>query len=374
MLIGVPRERKLEEGRVGLTPASVRELVRHGHEVIVEKEAGEGIGADDGEYVAAGAVLARDAAKVFRSAGMIVKVEEPLPEECAMLRPEQILFAQLNLASDAPLAEALVRSGAVCIGYETISDATGGYPILGPLSEIAGRLAVQEAGHYLTKTYGRGLLVGGLPGTTPARVVILGAGVAGSSAAQAAIATGAEVVVLDRSTEALRRVESRFGARVLTVPSTPANIEQQVLPADIVIGAAREPGLVTPKLVSGELVSRMKKGSVVVDLAIDLGGCFETSHPTTHGDPTYLVNFVVHYCVPNLPGAVPRTASEALNHVVLPYVLRVAERGWRTAMEEDPHLLDGLNVALGKVTHPAVARAIGRVFTPPADLPGGAPH
>jgi alanine dehydrogenase len=366
MLIGVPREIKNNEYRVGLTPSSVRELGAQGHTVLVEAGAGAGIGAGDDDYVRAGATLVPEAAEVFARAEMIVKVKEPQAQERAMLREGQILFTYLHLAPDPSQAADLVSSGAVCLAYETVTQPGGGLPLLAPMSEVAGRMAVQAGAHHLEKAQGgMGVLLGGVPGVGPARLVILGAGVVGANAAQIAIGTGAEVVVVDRSLEALRRIDQRFGARVMTLYSTQDNLEQQILAADLVVGAVLIPGAASPKLVPRALLSGMKKGAVIVDVAIDQGGCFETSQPTTHADPTYVVDGVVHYCVANMPGAVPRTSTYALNNATLPFVLQIARLGWRAAIKTDPHLMAGLNIALGKVTHKAVARDLGYDFTHP---------
>jgi alanine dehydrogenase len=359
MLIGVPREIKSQEYRVGLTPASVRELTGHGHEVLVEHDAGSGINTADGVYAAAGASIAGDAAEVFARAQMIVKVKEPQAAERRLLRAGQILFTYLHLAPDPQQAEDLVKSGAICIAYETVTAAGGGLPLLAPMSEVAGRMSVQAGAHCLEKTQGgMGVLLGGVTGVAPAKIVILGAGVVGSNAAQIAAGSGAQVVVLDRNIDALRRIESRLGARVTTVFANRDNIERHVLSADLVIGAVLIPGAAAPKLVSRQLVSAMKPGAAIVDVAIDQGGCFETSRPTTHADPIYVVDGVVHYCVANMPGGVPRTSTYALNNATLPYVLMLADHGYRQALQEDIHLRAGLNVYAGKITCREVADAL----------------
>jgi alanine dehydrogenase len=369
MLIGLPKEIKNHEYRVGLTPSSVRELVAHGHQVLVQRTAGAGIGASDEDYQRAGATLADDAAAVFAKAEMIVKVKEPQAVERRMLREGQILFTYLHLAPDPEQAADLVKSGAICIAYETVTQPNGGLPLLAPMSEVAGRMAVQAGAHHLEKAHGGlGVLLGGVPGVPPAKTVILGAGVVGTNAAQIAVGTGAQVVVIDKSLDALRRIDHQFGARVQTVYSNRDNIEREVLSADVVIGGVLIPGASAPKLVTREMVARMKKGAVVVDVAIDQGGCFETSHATTHAEPTYLVDGVVHYCVANMPGAVPRTSAYALNNATLPFTLQLADLGWRAALKANPHLLNGLNVAAGKVTNEPVAQALGYGFTPPASM------
>ena len=360
MRIGVPKEIKNHEYRVGLTPASVRELVAHGHQVLVQREAGSAIGLDDALYQAAGAELADTAQVVFERAGMIVKVKEPQPAECAMLRPGQILYTYLHLAPDPGQTAALIKSGAVCIAYETITGPGGGLPLLAPMSEVAGRMAIQAGATYLEKEHGgRGLLLGGVPGVAPAHVVIIGAGVVGTNALQMAVGLGARVTVLDKSVDRLRQLDLVFGNRISTVYSTAASIEEAVLDADLVVGGVLVPGAAAPKLVTRSHVSRMKKGAVVVDVAIDQGGCFETSHATTHADPTYLVDGVVHYCVANMPGAVARTSTFALNNATIGPALALADKGWKAALRDNEHLRNGLNICQGQVTYEAVARALG---------------
>ncbi len=360
MLIGVPKEIKNHEYRVGLTPASVRELVHHGHAVRVQAGAGAGIGAADADYLAAGATIAADAAEVFAQAEMIVKVKEPQAAERAMLRPDQVLFTYLHLAPDPEQCRDLVASGAVCIAYETVTDRSGGLPLLAPMSEVAGRLAVQAGAYCLERAHGgMGVLLGGVAGVPPARILILGAGVVGSNAAQIAVGTGAQVVVMDRSVDALRRMDRLLGARVMTVFSNRDNVEREVLAADLVIGAVLIPGAAAPKLVTRAMLPRMKPGSVIVDVAIDQGGCVETARATTHAEPTYVVDNVVHYCVANMPGGVPRTSTYALNNATLPFVLALADNGWKQALRDDPHLKAGLNVCAGQVTCAEVAQALG---------------
>jgi len=366
MRVGVPREIKVHEYRVGLTPTSVREVVAHGHKVLVERGAGAGIGAGDAAYEKAGASIVQDA---FADAELIVKVKEPQAGERKRLRAHQILFTYLHLAPDPEQARDLIASGATCIGYETVTRPGGGLPLLAPMSEVAGRMAIQVGAGCLEKERGgMGTLLAGVPGVPAAKVVILGAGVVGANAARIAVGSGARVFALDRSVDALRRIESEFGARVVTVYSSRDAIEQHVPSADLVVGAVLVPGAAAPKLVTRELVKRMKPGAALVDVSIDQGGCFETSRPTTHADPTYVVDGVVHYCVTNMPGAVPRTSTYALNNATLPFVLALANKGWARALAEDPNFREGLNVARGKVTHRAVAQALGLDYTPAEGL------
>jgi alanine dehydrogenase len=367
MRIGVPAEIKDQEYRVGLTPASVRELAAHGHGVMVQAGAGRGIGASDEAYENAGAEVVASAEEVFERAEMIVKVKEPQAAERRRLKTGQVLFTYLHLAPDPEQTRDLLASGAACIAYETITSAGGGLPLLAPMSEVAGRMAVQAGAHCLEKPQaGMGVLLGGVPGVAPAKVVILGGGVVGTNSATIAVGMGAEVVVIDRSVDRLRRIDEIFGGRALTIYSNRDNIERHVLSADLVIGGVLIAGAAAPKLVTREMVSRMKPGSVLVDVAIDQGGCFETSHPTTHSEPTYVVDGVVHYCVANMPGAVPRTSTYALNNATLPYVLALADLGYRAALTRDPHLLAGLNVHDGHVTNKPVAQALGLAYRNPA--------
>jgi len=369
MLIGVPKEIKNHEYRVGLTPSSVRELVALGHQVLVERNAGDGIGATDAEYAQAGAAIVEGAEEVFARAQMIVKVKEPQAVERARLKPGQVLFTYLHLAPDPVQTRDLIESGAVCIAYETVTGNGGGLPLLAPMSEVAGRMSVQAAAHCLERAHGgRGILLGGVPGVAPAKLVILGAGVVGSNAAQMAVGIGAQVVVIDRSLDALRRMDRLLGARVTTVYSNADNIEEHVLSADAVIGGVLIPGAAAPKLVTRAMLARMKRGSVIVDVAIDQGGCFETSRPTTHAEPTYVVDGVVHYCVANMPGGVPRTSTYALNNATLPYVLALAGKGWKAALADDAHLRNGLNVVDGKVTNREVAHDLGYAYVAPQTL------
>ncbi len=360
MLIGVPKEIKNNEYRVGLTPTSVRELCHHGHAVLAEHDAGAGIGATDADYEAAGASIAARAEDVFARAEMIVKVKEPQAGEREMLNAGQTLFTYLHLAPDPDQTRDLVAGGAVCIAYETVTSSAGGLPLLAPMSEVAGRLAVQAGAHCLEKVNGgKGMLLGGVPGVAPAKVVILGGGVVGTHAAHIAIGMGADTWVIDKSTRALNELWRVFGRPLDTVYSTRVAVEEHVLSADLVIGGVLIPGATAPKLVTADMVKRMQPGSVLVDVAIDQGGCFETSHPTTHADPTFMVDDVVHYCVANMPGAVPRTSTYALNNVTLPYVLALAEKGYKQALLDDPHLRNGLNVYKGEVTCEEVASALG---------------
>jgi alanine dehydrogenase len=365
MHIGLPKEIKNHEYRVGLTPASVRELCAHGHRVLVQSGAGAAIGLSDAMYQSAGATLAADAAEVFAWADMIVKVKEPQPQECAMLRPGQILYTYLHLAPDPEQTQALIKSGAVCIAYETITGPGGGLPLLAPMSEVAGRMAVQAGAAHLEKSKGgMGVLLGGVPGVPAGHVVILGAGVVGTHALQMAVGLGARVTVLDKNVDRLRQLDLVFGNRISTVFSNGQSVEDAVLDAELVIGGVLIPGAAAPKLVTRQMIARMKPGAVVVDVAIDQGGCFETSHATTHADPIFVVDGVVHYCVANMPGAVARTSTFALNNATLGHAVALADKGWQQAIRDNPHLKAGLNVALGQVTHEAVAQALGYAYVP----------
>ena len=372
MIVGVPREVKVHEYRVGLTPASVRELVAHGHAVLVEAGTGAAIGFTDEAYRAAGAEIAPDAAAVFARAGLIVKVKEPQPQEWRQLRAGQVLFTYLHLAPDPAQAKGLMESGCTAIAYETVTDPAGGLPLLAPMSEVAGRMAVQVGAHCLEKEAGgAGVLLSGVPGVPGARVVILGGGVVGSNAARIAQGMRARVTVIDRSLRVLDALDREFGGGVTTQYATAEAIEAWVAQADLVIGAVLVPGAAAPKLVTRAMVARMRPGSVVVDVAIDQGGCFETSRPTTHAAPTYVEEGVVHYCVTNMPGAVARTSAVALNNATLPFTLQLAEKGWRRACAENPHLAHGLNVHAGRITHPAVAEALGLPLLPPEQALAG---
>jgi alanine dehydrogenase len=368
MLVGVPKEIKSSEYRVGLTPSAVGEYVAHGHKVLVETGAGDGIGAGDAVYRAAGAEIARTAAEVFAKANMIVKVKEPQAAEWAQLRAGQILFTYLHLAADAPQARGLMESGVTAVAYETVTDARGALPLLAPMSEVAGRLSVQAAATALQKAHGgRGLLLGGVPGVAPGKVVIIGGGVVGTHAAKMAAGVGATVVVLDKSLPRLRELDDIFGGRIITRYATRDALAEEVAGADAVIGAVLVPGATAPKLVTRAMLSTMKKGAVLVDVAIDQGGCFETSRATTHLDPTFVVDGIVHYCVANMPGAVPLTSSAALNNATLPFGLALADKGL-AAVAADPHLRNGLNVHAGRITHKAVAESLHLDFADPNKL------
>lgn len=360
MRIGVPTEIKNNEYRVGLTPASVRELTAAGHEVLVQTDAGMGVDFSDADYISAGARIVADAAAVFADAEMIVKVKEPQPSEVAMLRPHHLLFTYLHLAADKPQAEGLMASGATAIAYETVTASDGTLPLLKPMSEVAGRMAVQCGAHYLEKHQGgRGVLLGGVPGVAPAKVVILGGGVAGVNAAQMAVGLRADVTIYDISNRRLAELDMAFGNQLKTAFASSSAIAAALREAQLVIGAVLVPGAAAPKLVTREMIASMKRGAVVVDIAIDQGGCFETSHATTHEDPVFTVDGVIHYCVANMPGAVARTSTIALNNATLPFALRLANMGAEAAMAADPHLANGLNIAGGKIRHAAVAEALG---------------
>ncbi|HQT78507.1 MAG TPA: alanine dehydrogenase [Rhodopila sp.] len=369
MRIGVPKEIKTHEYRVGLTPAGVRELAHHGHGVLVQQGAGAGAGFPDDAYRDAGATLVEGAAAIFADADMVVKVKEPQPAEIAMLRPGQVLFTYLHLAADKTQTEGLLRSGATCIAYETVTDNAGALPLLAPMSEVAGRMAVQVGAHCLEREQGgAGILLGGVPGVPPAKVVVIGGGVAGTHAAGMAVGLEASVTILDKSLARLKELDLQFGPRATTLFATTEAVEHAVLAADLVIGAVLVPGAAAPKLVTRAMVRQMRPGSVLVDIAIDQGGCFETSRPTTHAAPTFIEEGAVHYCVTNMPGAVPRTSTFALTNATLPFVLALADKGWRQALAGNPHLAAGLNVHEGRITHPAVARALGLSHVPVQDV------
>lgn len=368
MRIGVPKEIKDNEFRVGVTPGSAREYTARGHEVFVETNAGAGIGADDAAYEAAGATILPTASDVFQTTDMIVKVKEPQPSEWAKLREEQILYTYLHLAPDPNQTKGLIESGCTAIAYETVTDEEGGLPLLAPMSEVAGRLSIQCAATALQKPNGgRGILMGGVPGVLPAKVVIIGGGVVGTQAAKMAIGLGADVTILDRSLPRMRELDDLFGNTAKTRYSTAGAVEEECLAADSVIGAVLIPGAAAPKLVSRDMLSRMKPGAVLVDVAIDQGGCFETSHPTTHSDPTYVVDGIVHYCVANMPGAVPLTSSHALNNATLPFGLALANKGLE-AIASDPHLRNGMNVHRGRITNKAVAEALNLELSMPEEV------
>ncbi len=357
MQIGVPKEIKTHEYRVGMTPASVREVIEHGHSVIVQTKAGEAIGMEDDDYRAAGAEIAGSAADVFAMSDMIVKVKEPQAAEIAMLREGQILFTYLHLAPDPEQTKGLLDSGCIGIAYETVTDPRGHLPLLAPMSEVAGRMAVQAGAHCLEMYQGgRGVLLGGVPGVPSGKVVIIGGGVVGTNAARMAVGLECDVVMIDRSLDRLAQLDEMFRGRINTIYSTKGNIEEQVLSADLVVGAVLVPGAAAPHLVTADMVKAMKRGSVIVDVAIDQGGCFATSKPTTHDKPTYVVDDVVHYCVANMPGAVAGTSTFALNNATLPFTLALADQGYREALLTDPHLCAGLNVHTGSLTYEAVAR------------------
>lgn len=371
MRIGTPKEIKVREYRVGLVPANVRELTSRGHEVVIETGAGAGIGATDEQYVAAGASIAPSAVEVFATCDLIVKVKEPQSSERKQLRPGQILFTYLHLAPDPDQTNDLIKSGATCVAYETVTSDQGTLPLLAPMSEVAGRLAVQAGAYFLEKAHGgSGMLLGGVPGVDPAKVVIIGGGVVGTHSIHIALGMGAEVWCLDRNIDVLRQLWKQFGRPLNTVFSTREAIEHHCITADLVIGGVLVPGGTAPKLVTRDIVRRMKPGSVLVDVAIDQGGCFETSRPTTHDEPTYIVDDVIHYCVANMPGAVPRTSALALNNATLPFVIALADGGVRS-LANNHHLRNGLNIHSGKVTNAPVAAALGHPFIDPLDALNG---
>ncbi|MGI9521192.1 MAG: alanine dehydrogenase [Hyphomicrobiaceae bacterium] len=369
MRIGVPKEIKVREYRVGMTPTAVREVVANGHEVLVEKDAGAGIGMDASAYERAGATIAADAAEIFERSEMIVKVKEPQARERAMLQEGQILFTYLHLAPDPEQTADLVKSRAICIAYETVTSPSGGLPLLAPMSEVAGRMSIQAGAYFLEKAHGGlGVLLGGVPGVDPAKVVVLGGGVVGTHAVHIALGMGADVWVLDSSVDALRRLWAQFDRPLNTVYSTADAIDHHLQQADLVIGGVLIPGASAPKLIKRSHIKKMKPGSVIVDVAIDQGGCTETSRPTTHDEPTYVVDDVIHYCVANMPGGVPKTSTYALNNATLPFTLQLANKGWRKALLENAHLEAGLNVAWGKVTCEPVAKTLDYDYTPSSQL------
>ncbi len=369
MIIGVPKEIKNNEYRVGLVPSSVRELIHHGHQVLVEAGAGLGIGIHDEDYTIAGAKIIAQHEDVFAQAEMIVKVKEPQPREIKLLQPGQLLFTFLHLAADHEQTQGLIDSGCIAIAYETVTSAKGGLPLLMPMSEVAGRMSIQVGAHCLEKeTGGSGVLLSGVPGVKPGNVTILGGGIVGTNAARIAIGLGANVTILDKSIHRLTELDTIFGGSIRTLYATIEAIETCVIESDLVIGAVLVPGAVTPKLVTEEMIKKMRTGSVLVDVAIDQGGCFETSRPTTFAHPTYIEHGVVHYCVTNMPGAVARTSTFALNNSTLPFVLDLASKGYRTALLEDPYLREGLNVFKGNITYQAVARDLGFAFVEAMEL------
>ncbi|MGQ0619432.1 MAG: alanine dehydrogenase [Panacagrimonas sp.] len=369
MRVGTPKEIKVHEYRVGLTPAGVRELVAHGHEVLIEREAGLGIGITDAAYHAAGATIFDSAEEIYAAAELIVKVKEPQPIECARLREGQLLFTYLHLAPDPGQTRLLVESGCIAIAYETVTDGRGGLPLLAPMSEVAGRMSIQAGAHAMEKAQGgNGVLLGGVPGVAPAEVLVIGGGVVGYNAARIAVGMGAQVTILDRSLARLNQLDAMFDGRLTTIYSTRDAVDHYTVRADLVIGAVLVPGAAAPKLVTREHLRRMKRGAVIVDVAIDQGGCLETSRPTTHQSPTYVEEGVVHYCVANMPGGVARTSTFALTNATLPYVLALADKGYRRALLEDANLREGLNVHAGQVTYKAVAEALGYDHVPAQDV------
>lgn len=371
MQIGVPRETKIDEYRVGLIPASVRELAQRGHRIVVESMAGAGIGCSDEDYQAAGALILESPEAVFSESELIIKVKEPQAPERALLRDDHVLFSYLHLAPDPEQADGLIESGATCIAYETVTDQHGNLPLLMPMSEVAGRMSIQAGAQALErKNQGRGILLGGVPGVEPAKVVILGGGTVGANATQMAVGLGAEVVVLDTNLRALRRLGNHFGSLITTVHANSDAIERHILKADLVIGSVLNPGDTTPKLITAEHIKLMQSGAAVVDVAIDQGGCIETSSPTTHEFPTYVIDDVVHYCVTNMPAAVPRTSTFALNHATLPYIIELAGKGYKRALIENAHLRNGLNVCKGHITYKEVAKSLVTLYVPALDALG----
>jgi alanine dehydrogenase len=366
MIIGVPKEIKNHEYRVGLTPASVRELVSLGHEVIIESEAGSGVCFNNQSYQQAGAQIIPTAAEVFSTAELLIKVKEPQPNECKMLRPDQVLFTYLHLAPDIQQAQGLIKSKCIAIAYETVTDKWGGLPLLAPMSEVAGRMSIQVGAAMLEKSHGgAGILLGGVPGVEPAKVIILGGGVVGTNAARIALGMGAEVTIVDKNVRRLNELDRDFSGHLKTVFPTFETVERLVTHADLVVGAVLVVGAAAPRLVTREMLKKMHPGSVLVDVAIDQGGCFETSRPTTHAQPSYIIDNIVHYCVTNMPGAVARTSTIALNNATLPFILALSQKGYRQALLEDKHLLNGLNVCKGKVTYSAVAQALDLDYEQP---------
>jgi alanine dehydrogenase len=369
MLIGVPKEIKNHEYRVGMTPAGVYELIRHGHEILIETNAGLAIGCTDDDYISAGAKIAKTADEIYATAAMIVKVKEPQANECKMLRPGQLLFTYLHLAPDPEQTKHLLESDCIAIAYETVTDDLGGLPLLAPMSEVAGRLAIQAGAHALERHKGGcGVLLGGVPGIKPANVIVIGGGVVGVNAARMAAGLGADVTVFDRNLTVLKKIDNDFNGRIKTIYSNHMNLEKAISYAHLIIGAVLIPGASAPKLVTRSMLKQMKKGAVLVDVAIDQGGCFETSMPTTHQNPTYIVDDIVHYCVANMPGAVARTATLALTNATLPFIVELANKGWRHAVQSNQHLLNGVNICLGNVTYYAVARDLGYNYVNPSSL------
>ncbi len=369
MLIGIPKEIKNHEYRVGMTPSGVNELILNNHQVLVEKDAGAGVGFNDLDYLNVGATIIDNAKEIYAKSDMIIKVKEPQPNECEMLRPGQLLFTYLHLAPDREQTEALLKSGCVAIAYETVTDDNGGLPLLAPMSEVAGRLSIQSGAHALLKHKGGpGILLGGVPGVKPANVVVIGGGVVGINAARMAVGLGADVTILDRNLNVLKEIDSTYNGRIKTLYSNHMNLETAVAEADFVIGAVLIAGAAAPKLVTKAMLKTMKKGSVLVDVAIDQGGCFETSKATTHQQPTFVVDGVVHYCVANMPGAAATTSTLALTNATLPFVIALANKGWKNAIKANKHLKNGLNICEGKVTYEAVARDLGYTYVDPDTL------
>lgn len=371
MLVGVPKEIKNHEYRVGMTPAGVHELVRNGHQVIVEDNAGFNIGFENEAYISAGATIASTAAEVFKRSDMIVKVKEPQANECKMLRDGQVLFTYLHLAPDPEQTKALIESNCIAIAYETVTDANGGLPLLAPMSEVAGRLSIQAGAHAMEKHKGgAGILLGGVPGVKPANVVVIGGGVVGLNAARMAAGLNADVTILDKNLETLKRIDNYTNGRIKTLYSNYFNLEESISKAHLVIGAVLIPGAAAPKLVTRSMLKKMKKGSVLVDVAIDQGGCFETSMATTHQDPTYVIDGVVHYCVANMPGAVAKTSTLALTNATLPFIVELANKEWKGALRDNKFLKDGLNICKGNVTYAAVAKDLGYKYVTPDSIIG----
>ncbi len=369
MLIGIPKEVKKEEYRVGMTPFSVHELINNGHSVVVEHNAGDGIGFTDDNYIDVGAKILNSAEEVYAAADMIVKVKEPQPSEYDLLREDQILFTYLHLAPDPKQAAGLIKSKCIAIAYETVTGDQGGLPLLSPMSQVAGRLSIQAGAYCLEKPHGgSGVLLGGVPGVYPGKVVVIGGGVVGTNAIRMAMGKQAVVTVLDKSLRRLQELDFTFGGRLNTAYATRASIQEYVAGADLVVGAVLVPGSSAPKLVTRDTLSLMRPGSVMVDVAIDQGGCFETSHPTTHSEPTYVVDGIVHYCVANMPGCVPRTATLALNNATLPFVIEIANKGYQKALLQNAHLKNGLNVFRGQITHEGVAHDLGMDYVPPEEV------
>lgn len=365
MLIGIPKEIKNHEYRVSVSPQGARELIHHGHQVIIQKDAGHAIGFDDVQYQAVGALVVSSAAEVYSRAEMIVKVKEPQAEECQMIKDGQIVFCYLHLAADHRMAEQLINANCIAIAYETVTGEDGTLPLLAPMSEVAGRMSIQAGAHCLEKARGgRGVMLGGVPGVSPGKVVIIGGGVVGANAAMVAVGMGAKVTIFDKSLKRLRELEWKFGNAVNNIYATVDAIEEYVSKADLVIGAVLIPGAAAPKVITTELVKGMQRGAVIVDVAIDQGGCVETSRPTTHADPTYIEHGIVHYCVTNIPSAVARTATKALENSTLPYILSLANKGYRAALKEDIHFRNGLNLCRGRITHEAVAHELNHAFVP----------